>query len=295
MTAAPATDVAPPGSAAELAARHGLARSGARPGLAQYAGLLWQRRHFIVAYARARNTAQYSGSLLGSMWQLLTPLLNAAVYYLIFGLLLKSNRGIENFAAFLVAGVFVFTFTQRAVLAGGRAVSGNLGLIRALHFPRAALPLAATVMELQQVLISSAVLMVIVVLTGEPITLAWLLVVPALALQTVFNCGLALVFARLTSRVRDLEQLLPFALRTWQYASGVFFSIAVVARNAPGPVRGLLEANPAAVYIGLVRHALLGTQINAGHTWSLAVLWAVLVFAGGFVYFWKAEELYGRG
>lgn len=282
-------------AAAELAAAHGLSRSGARPGLVAYTGQLWQRRHFIVTYAKARNTALYSNSGLGSLWQLLTPLLNAGVYYLIFGLLLDSGRGIENFTAFLVAGVFIFTFTQRAVIAGGRAITGNLGLVRALHFPRACLPLAATVMELQQLLVSSVVLMAIVLATGEPITWSWLLLVPALALLTVFNCGLALAFARLSSKVRDLEQLLPFALRTWQYASGVFFSIAVVTASAPSGVRTVLEANPAAVYIALVRTALIESQSTPDSTWALAVGWALVAFAGGFVYFWKAEERYGRG
>lgn len=284
-----------PGSAAEVAERYGLSRSGARPSLGEYAAQLWQRRHFIVAYARARSTTLYSGSVLGSLWQLLTPLLNAAVYYLIFGLLLQSDRGIENFPAFLVAGVFVFTFTQRAVLAGGRSISGNLGLVRALHFPRAALPLAVTVMELQLVLVSTVVLMAIVVATGEPVTLSWLLLVPALVLQTLFNCGLALTFARLSSRVRDVEQLMPFALRTWQYGSGVFFSIAVVAASTPQVVRVLLEVNPAAVYIEIVRDALMTSHGAPGYTWLLAGAWAVVAFCGGFVYFWKAEELYGRG
>lgn len=283
------------GSAAEVAAQYGLSRSGARPGLLEYAGQLWQRRFFILAYARARSTTLYSGSVLGSLWQLLTPLLNAAVYYLIFGLLLESDRGVENFPAFLVAGVFVFTFTQRAVLAGGRSISGNLGLVRALHFPRAALPLAVTVMELQLVLVSTAVLMAIVVATGEPVTASWLLMVPALLLQTVFNCGLALAVARLSSRVRDVEQLMPFALRTWQYGSGVFFSIAVVAASTPQLVRVLLEVNPAAVFIEIVRDALMTSHSAPGYTWALAAAWALVAFCGGFVYFWKAEELYGRG
>ena len=125
--------------------------------------------------------------------------------------------------------------------------------MRALHFPRATLPLASTVMELQQLLVAMVVLGAIVLGTGEPLTPSWLLVVPALALQTVFNSGLALALARVTSRVRDLEQLLPFALRTWLYASGVFFVLEqrrphrASARAHPAggqPGRGLHRAGP---------------------------------------------------
>jgi len=279
----------------DLAARYGLAQSGARPTLTAYIKALWGRRHFIVEYARARNQAQYTDTALGQVWQILTPVLNAAVFYLIFGILLKTSRGVHNYISFLVVGVFIFTYTQRAVLSGSRSIAGNLGLVRALHFPRATLPLASTVMELQQLLVSVAVLCVIVLATGEPLTLKWLLLIPALLLQTLFNCGLALIFARITSRVRDMEQLLPFALRTWMYASGVFFVIHTFAQTVPLAAQVVLKGNPAAVYIELVRGSLMSSHPAALYEWPLAVFWAVATFAVGFVYFWRAEEQYGRG
>lgn len=120
---------------AALAARHGLTVSGARPSLPQYVRDLWARRHFIGAFSTAKLTAQYSQAKLGQLWQVMTPLLNAAVYYFIFGLLMDTKRGVEDFVPFLVTGVFVWTFTQSSIMAGTRAISGNLGLVRALHFP----------------------------------------------------------------------------------------------------------------------------------------------------------------
>lgn len=124
-------------SAAALAGKYGLTVSGARPGLFEYVQQLWGRRHFIMAFSRAKLTAQYSQAKLGQLWQVATPLLNALVYYLIFGLILGTRKGMtqEVFIPFLVTGVFVFTFTQSSVTAGVRAISGNLGLVRALHFP----------------------------------------------------------------------------------------------------------------------------------------------------------------
>ncbi|WP_020576877.1 ABC transporter permease [Actinopolymorpha alba] len=291
MSTATATRPATP--RAELAAEHGLSPSSARPPLPQYLRQVWARRHFITAFATSRTATLYSGARLGQIWQVLTPLMNAGVYYLIFGILFSSRRNIDNFTAFLVTGVFLFTFTQRSVTSGARAISGNLSLIRALHFPRAALPLAFTIVELQQMLVSLAVLGVIVLLTGEPITWAWLLVVPALILQTIFNTGLSLAIARIGARVPDVSQLLPFLTRTWLYMSGVFFSIP--QRVHAGPLQDLMMANPATVYIELVRDALIDRHDAPQHAWILAVSWAVVAFCVGFWYFWGAEEKYGRG
>ena len=137
----------------ELARQHGLKLSGARPSLSAYLAMLWQRRHFIIGYATARNVSMYTDAKLGQIWQVLTPLLNAGVYYLIFGLLFEAARGVANYPAFLVAGVFVFAFSERSIVTGSNVMRANLQLIRALYFPRASLPLAYVIVELQQMLV----------------------------------------------------------------------------------------------------------------------------------------------
>ncbi|MER8090229.1 ABC transporter permease [Streptomyces sp. NPDC014724] len=287
-------------SSAEMAAKYGLTVSGARPGLFEYIRQLWGRRHFIMAFSRAKLTAQYSQAKLGQLWQVATPLLNALVYYLIFGLILGTRKGMTQdvFIPFLVTGVFVFTFTQSSVMAGVRAISGNLGLVRALHFPRASLPVSFSLQQLQQLLFSMIVLAVVAVAFGSYPGLSWLLIVPALAMQFLFNTGLALIMARLGSKTPDLAQLMPFVMRTWMYASGVMFSIPVMLKDKPDWIADVLQYNPAAIYMDLIRFALIdgyGAGNLPAHVWIVALAWAVLVGVVGFVYFWKAEERYGRG
>ena len=147
---------------AELAARYRLRPSAARPGVFAYARQLWERRHFIVGFATARNVAMYTEARLGQLWQVLTPLLNAAVYYLIFGVILDTNRGVPNFLAFLITGIFIFNFTQRAFITTSRVMPDSLPLIRALPFPRACLPIGYVLIELEQLVMSMIVLTVIV-------------------------------------------------------------------------------------------------------------------------------------
>lgn len=289
-------------SPAQLAEKYGLSVSGARPGLLAYVKQLWGRRHFILAFSQAKLTAQYSQAKLGQLWQVVTPLLNAAVYFFIFGVLLGARKGIPEhvYVPFLVTGVFVFTFTQSSVMSGVRSISGNLGLVRALHFPRASLPISFSLQQLQQLLFSMIVLFAIVMGFGSYPTWSWLLVLPALTLQFVFNTGLALIFARLGSRTPDLAQLMPFVMRTWMYASGVMFSIPAMLADKDLPLwlTDLLQWNPAAIYMDLVRFALIDDYTRdylPEHVWFIALGWALVVGVAGFVYFWKSEERYGRG
>ena len=316
------------GDLAGLAAEYGLRPSSARPGLFAYIRQVWGRRHFIVAYATARNVSMYTEARLGQLWQVLTPLLNSAVYYLVFGILFQQNRGIYHYTAYLVTGVFIFSFTERSIVTGSTVMRANIALIRALHFPRACLPLAYVMVEFQQLLVSMLVLFPIVLITGEPLTWYWLLLVPVLLLQATFNMGAALIMARLGAGAQDFSQLIPFLTRIWRYFCGVMYSIASLPASLPVWAKNVLSLNPAAVYISLTRYAIMASQrefapgakpynaaacalfnktknpplqaychpiVTTNELWLAGVGWAIVTLVVGAVFFWQAETRYGRG
>ena len=291
----------PPGSAKPprddaraLVEHYGLKRAGARAPLADYTRQLWRRRYFIAEFSRATNASTYSRSMLGQAWQVLTPLLNAAVYYLIFGLLLGTDRGVHNYIGFLVTGVFTFQFIQGSVNGGARSLQTNRSLARTLRFPRAVFPISATAIALEQLLMSLVVLVPIVLLTGEPLRWQWITVIPVLALQILFCIGLSFILARIGSKVPDISQMLPFALRVWFYASGIMFSIPSFTKHH-AEIGQIMNANPATIYVDLYRNAFLASGPSATpKQWLLALVWGVVVLVAGYVFFWKAEEEYGR-
>jgi teichoic acid transport system permease protein len=272
----------------------GLQRAGARLPINEYTDRLWNRRWFVAAYSSASNAAGYQRSFLGQAWQLLTPLLNIAVYYLIFGLLLKTNRGVPNYIGFLTVGVFVFTFCTSSLTEGARSISQNLGLVRALQFPRAVLPLSTTLTCLLQLINSLIVMVPILLLNGVRPSLTWLQLIPALALQSLFCLGLAFVAARIGARVPDTVQVLPFVARVWMYGSGVMYSVSVFTKGHPAWVGSAFRANPGYIYLSLARHALIpGNSVTAG-TWVAGLVWGVGLVSVAYLYFWRGEEEYGN-
>jgi teichoic acid transport system permease protein len=282
----------------ELARRNGLATAGRLPSLPEYARQIWAYRHFIAAYSNAKVSSSLGTTRLGMIWQVLTPLINAGVYYVIFGLIIGTSRGVTNFIPYLCIGVFIFGFTQSTVQAGVQSITSNLGLIRALHFPRASLPISVAMIEGRNVLVAMVVLLGIVLGTGEPVTWEWLLVVPALFLQAIFNAGFAMFVARLGSKVTDLKQLVPFLMRIWMYGSAVIFPVTQFQDVVSGWKLEIIEANPMLIFIDLMRHALMENVPLAAPApvmWAEAIGWTLLIGIGGFVYFWRGEKGYGRG
>ena len=195
--------------------------------------MLWQRRHFITGYATARNISMYTEAKLGQIWQVLTPLLNAGVYYLIFGLLFQTSRAVVTSPRSWSPACSSFAFTERSIVTGSNVMRANLQLIRALYFPRASLPLAYVIVELQQMLIGMVVVTSSCSASRQRPTWYWLLLIPAVLLQTMFNTGAALIVARLGGTVADVSELIPFFLRISRYFCGVMYLIITLPYGFP--------------------------------------------------------------
>ncbi|MEJ5945818.1 ABC transporter permease [Pseudokineococcus basanitobsidens] len=274
------------------AADAGLPRVGRRPTLAGYGLELWRRRQLTAELARSRFRAENEANRLGMAWIVIRPLLNAGVYGVVFGLLLRSSTRPDNFVPFLVIGIFVFQFFAGCLTDGARAITGNVGLVRTLSFPRAVLPLSLVLQNVLALVPMMLTAVVLVPVFGEPLRWSWLLALPALGLLVLFTTGVALASARLTLHVRDVTQLIPFVTRLLFYISGIFFSIDRI--GLPPAAELVARLNPVQVYITLVRSGFL-TEVEAtSGTWLLGVGWAVLALVVGALFFWAAEERYGR-
>ena len=82
-----------------------------------YLQSLWERRQFAISVPVGELRTQHMNTVLGNVWHLLNPMLQVGVYFLIFGLLLGTDRGIDNFITYLAIGVFSFGYMQRAIKA----------------------------------------------------------------------------------------------------------------------------------------------------------------------------------
>lgn len=280
--------------AEDLARRNGLTLLTARPPFADYVRDLWQRRGFVLTLSQGRTEARYQNNRLGRLWSVFNPMLLILSYFLIFGVLLGTRRGVDNFIGFLSIGVIVFGVSGSVISSGARSITGNTGLVRALRFPRAVLPISVGVTEVLAALPAFGVLVVLMLFSGERPTWTWLLLPVAVLLQLVQVIGLALIAARITHGSRDLANLIPLLLRLLRYTSGVFFSISHYTARAPS-VGHVLEYQPFALQLETVRQSLLAeTPLELG-PWVASVIWAVVLLGGGLVFFWRGEATYGRG
>ena len=273
-----------------------LSRVGIRLPLRDYLTEVWRRREFTVTVPLGELKAQNQDTALGQLWHLLNPLLLIGIYYVIFGVLLdvEERGGVEAYLPFLIVGVITFNYTRSSVETGARMILKNRKLVRSINFPRAILPMSAMVSETLAHLYAIPVMLVLLlVIDGGPsVSWRWLLLVPVLLVHAAFNLGLGMIVARASFHFRDVRQFLPYALRLYLYGSGVIIPInaALIPQDAP---RTLLQLNPMYAIIEMTRETLLGGPIRP-HVWMLGTAWALVVLVGGFWFFRRAENEYGR-
>lgn len=277
---------------AELAEQNGLHRVGARPPFLSYLKQTWARREFILAMAQFRLRASLERNRLGIVWLLIKPVLDAVIYGLIFGVLQGARRG-PDFVVHVTIGVFLFQFFARSLSDGSKSITGNQSLVQSLAFPRLTLPIAEVIEQFLSLLPSLALLAIFLPIMGHWPTWDWLLIIPLLALFTLFNAGVAMIAARLTVHIRDLTQLLPFLSRILFYTSGVLFNVSVIFESYPWVIR-VYDFHPLYQMLQMARAALMGSQEYDHTYWWYFTAWAIITFVVGLLFFWAAEERYGR-
>lgn len=250
------------------------------------------RRSYIWYVAKQELRIRQALNVLGNLWNLLNPILTITVYYLIFGLLLNTTRGVDNFLLFLTIGLFIFQFTQKSTTEGAKSIVGNKGLLKGVSFPRVILPVTSTVTELLASLSPFALMLVLALVTGQSPLWSWLALPVIIGVQFTFNLGAAMVAARMTTQFRDTTQILPFFFRLLLYASGVIYSVDAYVDDSPA-LKVLFTLNPMYCFLTTARWTLLGGTLDGTLVVS-ALAWAIGLCTFGFLWFRAAEASYAR-
>lgn len=280
-----------------LAVRHELDLVGRRPSLPAYLRQVWRHRHLMWQLAKGEFAGEHQDNYLGFLWAILNPLLLGLAYFLIFGLFLGTSRGIEHFITFLTAGLFTYALFSTSLTSGSKALLSKQRMVRSLQFPRVILPIVTVISAFISQLPAFGVLLIIAGIEQKGVSWTWLLFPVALLIVTVMGMGIAMLTSRLVHGARDLANLMPLIVRLLRYISGVFFSIELQLErfeSAHPAIGAVLEFQPAAVTLTLVRETLMVTQPLRAETWLVSIGWALVFLVGGFIVFWRGEGSYGR-
>lgn len=268
---------------------------GAAP-LATYARRLWDMRHYARAEAHGRLEAGHAENVLGRLWLFLEPTLFIGVYYVLFGILLKANRGVDaDFLAFLTVGKVVYGFMRRAVVGAAGSLSSDEALSAPTSMPQATYPVTAMLKSEIAFRYELVVMIAFVFLRGVTPSLSWLLTIPLGVVAFAISFGAGLILVRLISNFADLRSALPQLMTLGMYASGVIFPIEQYAfgRDHETLILKLLALNPFYALVKLNQWVVVGYRAPE-MDWIIgsAAVWALVLPVLGLWWFMRAERRY---
>lgn len=207
---------------------------------------------FMIKQLVSRDfKTKYKRSILGACWSFLNPLLTMAVQYVVFSTIFRSN--IENYPVYLLSASILFNFFTESVGGGLVSIVGNASLITKVYVPKYIYPVTKVLSTLINLLISMLPLLVVVLITGERINCAYLLIPYVIVCLFLFCVGMSLILSSLMVFFRDVQFLWGIVSLLWMYATPMFYPESII----PERFRFILGVNPMYHYISFFRNILL--------------------------------------
>ena len=245
-------------------------------------GELWRYRDLIMLFVRRDFVAIYKQTILGPLWYLIQPIMTTLIFTVIFGKVAKiSTDGLPP-VMFYLSGVVAWRYFADCLQKTSNSFVANAHIFGKVYFPRLTVPLSVVISSL----ISFSIQMVLFAcfwgyfyVKGTAIQLQFAaLLMPLLVLQmAALGLGCGIIVSSLTTKYRDLAQLVGFGVQLWMYATPVVYPSSIV----PERYQWLMAINPMAPIIEAFRYAFLGVgTVNFSNIATSLVMTLVLLFVG---------------
>jgi lipopolysaccharide transport system permease protein len=250
---------------------------------------LWKYRELIYFLIWRDIKVRYKQAVLGIGWAIIQPILTMVIFSIIFGRFgkLPTDQSLPyplfTFVALLPWGLFA-----NALQRSGTSLVGSAHLITKIYFPRLIIPISAVVGGIVDFAISFVILLLMMAYYKVYPTWNMLWVIPLTLLTLITALAVGLWLSALNVRYRDVQQMIPFLVQAWMYASPVAYSAKMITERTWQLIYGL---NPLTGIIQGFRWALLGGTPPGELMWiSSAVM--VILFVSGLYYFRRMEKTF---
>jgi lipopolysaccharide transport system permease protein len=256
-------------------------------------GDLWRYRDLIWLLVWRDFVAYYKQTILGPLWYIIQPVLTTVIFTIIFGNIAKlSTDGLPPFL-FYMAGNTVWSYFSACLVSTSNTFTANAGIFGKVYFPRLSMPLSVVISNL----ISFAIRFVIFLLFLAYFMQAgaeihpnwWILSLPLLALiMALMGLGFGIIISSLTTKYRDLQQLVGFGVQLLMYATPVIYPLSTIE----GGWYWLILANPMTPIVEVFRLAFLGTSAIDPVSLLYSAIFSVVAFWGGVLIFNHVETTF---
>jgi lipopolysaccharide transport system permease protein len=239
----------------------------------------------VFLFVNRDFAVQYKQTILGPLWYVINPLFSTAMYSFVFGNLANIGTDGIPFLLFYYSGTMLWTFFSGCFTNASELFITNANIFSKVYFPRLTVPISNVFSNGIRVLIQFALLIVFFayyVINGAASPPSWFaLALPVLLVWiAALGTGMGMIISALTTKYRDLKQLVTFALGLAMYITPVVYPLSQI----PGRVAWLAFINPVSAPVELFRLWFFGagsasplmSVVSLGMTIALVLLGLIL-------------------
>lgn len=228
---------------------------------------------------------RYRQTLLGIAWAIIQPILTVAIFTMLFSRLANLPSDGIPYPLFALAGLVPWAFFSQGAGAATTAMINNQDLVKRVYFPRLAIPLAAILSGLADLLIGLALMISLMFFYGQQIGWEIVLLPLFLLMAIAATVGIGLILSALNVRFRDVGHAVPFALQIALFASPIAYPTSVL----PDHWRMLYSLNPMVGVVDGVRMSLFGTPMMT-EAFLVSLASTLVALIGGILFFHRNER-----
>jgi lipopolysaccharide transport system permease protein len=243
---------------------------------------LWAYRDLIALFVRRDFVALYKQTILGPLWFIIQPLLSTAMFTIVFAKIAQFSTANLPPVVFYLSGTVAWNYFSTTLLKTSDTFTQNASIFGKVYFPRLTVPVSIVISNLIQFAIQFTLLALIIIyysFNGYDFhfDLTLLLIPVMLLILAGLGLGFGILISSLTTKYRDLKQLISFGVQLWMYITPIIFPLSSVS----GKYRIFFVMNPLTGIIETFRTILLGVgHMNYFYLGYSAAFMVVLLVIG---------------
>ena len=247
----------------------------------------FKRYTFLMQQMISRDfKVKYKRSVLGVLWSLLYPLMMMGVMALVFSQMFKFNMEGINYLVYLMTGLIMFNYFNEASSNSMTSIVFNFQLMTKVYIPKYIFPLSKCLFVGINFLLSLIPLLLIVIITGAPITFSYLLLPYVFVCLFLFTVGVGFIISTVSVFLRDMFYIYGILLTIWQYFTPIFYDIKML----PDYLQTIFKFNPIYQFVTFARTILLDGRVPSCESFLFCGVAALVMFIVGCFVFKKNQD-----
>ena len=253
---------------------------------------LWHYRDLLVLFVRRDFVTVYKQTILGPLWFFIQPLLTTITFTIIFGNVAQLSTDGAPKIVFYMAGITLWGYFSTCLTTVSGVFNANAGIFGKVYFPRLIMPLTIVISNLMKFGVQFLLFICFVIyftLQNQIQPNNWIMLTPLIiVLMALISMGIGLILSSMTTKYKDLNQLIGFGVQLFMYATPVIYP----SSSVPSAYQWVVELNPLVGLFDYMRFAYLGVGEFTILDLVYPSIFSIVILAIGVLVFNKTQKTF---